>query len=1004
MKPVRAVLATLILAGVVLAAGARAEGGVSVLFTLDTRDPDLGTESMLFTLDTRGELLPISSVFTLDTRGPELFYAPQNLLLVPEQLTVARATWEYFGTPLGFHIQRRDPLGEWESTTVSGGSVRSWADTSVRSGNFYEYRVAAVLPDGVSEYSEIASIQMPELPQAPRGLGATVTEAGSVELAWQDMSDDEQGFEVWRKAGLEGVWGSLAQTEANAASYLDSAVSSSTLYAYKVRAFNSWGNSGFSEEARVATPDSGTGCGYLLRVDEAALFLDGAAMDPIELNQANGRALLRGGLLAFIRSPPGNPHPVRVVLGFRDGTGRAVGCPVELVDFYCIPKCPGLFVKTVVPEDFRAPEAGTNTLWLEMIMAQRDPVEAFMTERHTQESPMRKRLFNVAIQPDEFAETRVRVLEGSTTPWSLVDVPVQLISKGGESSVAFSLAFGDGIEWVGALPGTDAPQALLETTAGPSNAMGVLVRTPLENPLGEGSKHLLTLRFLAKGVGETTIRFQDRPVEREIVPDPAGMAWENGLVTVAANGLEGDVSPQPDGDGVVDDQDSRLARQFVLGILDLPTGPDEFQRLDCAPVETCGDGIVDMADVVTIMQYASGQLTPEPACGPTNQIEFPPIPTVATKGDSPRRLSIGAPEEVQRGASFWATIDLAAQGDEHGLSASLSFDPDVLAYQDMRIVGPATNGVFLPNLEALSQGAMAFGVILAEGENFAPGNETVAEILFVAQEGNGTEVTSLDYAQTPAECRVVGLDSEALESTYAGSDVIVAETISLSAPLPPESGEALALAMDQIKVSWTPAAWATGYRVRRKLAGETVWTKLVDCEATRSVFVDDGLPPGTVCHYLITALNPQGDESAALRLQAQTWTALEQWRDTWFGQIENTGIAADTADPDDDDLPNLLEHQLGTDPLVPNNLPYRLAQEEVFAGLESLTLTYAVSGGAPGHVAFEFTEDLLQPIRWRNEGVAPVSLRKSGGDDLIKVRLPEGVATNRLLFLRMKTE
>ena len=455
---------------------------------------------------------------------------------------------------------------------------------------------------------------------------------------------------------------------------------------------------------------------------------------------------------------------------------------------------------------------------------------------------------------------------------------------------------------------------------------------------------------------------------------------------------------------MVDDQDSRLASQFVLGILDLPTGAEEFQRLDCAPVETCGEGVVDMADVVTIMQFADGLLALEPACGPTNPIVFPPIPANATKGDSPRRLSIGAPEEVQCGASFWTTVDLAAQGDEHGLSASLSFDPDVLAYQDMRIVGVATNGVFLPNLEALSQGALAFGLTLAAGETFASGSQTVLEILFVAQEGSGTKVTTLAYAQTPAECRVVGLDSEPLESTTSGTDVLVMEEISSSAPLPPEVGEAVALAMDQIKVSWAPASWATGYRVRRKLEGETVWTRLVDCEATRTVFVDDGLPPGTLCKYLVTSMNPQGAESAAIRVQAQTWTALEQWRDTWFEQIENTGIAADTADPDEDDLPNLLEYQLGTDPLVPNNLPYRLAEEEVFAGMESLTVTYAVSGGAPGCVSFEFTEDLLHPSRWRNEGVAPVSLRKAGEDDLIKVRLPEGVATNRMFFLRMKTD
>ncbi len=1004
MKSVRAVWAVLILAGVFLAGWAKADGGLSSLFTLDTRDLDLGIKSLVFTLDTRGDLLPQTSVFTLDTRGQELSYAPKNLRMEMEQLTVARATWEYYGTPLGFHIQRRNPLGEWSATTVSGGAVRSWEDTTVRSGNFYEYRIAAVLSNGVSDYSEIAYIQMPELPLAPQGLEAHLTEAGSIALSWRDISDDEQGFDIWRKAGMDGTWISLAQMEANTTTYLNSAVDSSTLYTYKVRASNHWGHSGFSEEASVMTSDSGTGCGYELLVNDATLGLDGYALDRVNMNQADSRALLQGDLLAFIRSPPGNPHPVRVVLGFRDDAGRAVGTPIELEDFYCIPGCPGLSVKTDVPEAFRAPESGTNTLWLEMIMAQGDPIDAFVTERHTQEAPMRKRLFDVTIRPAALAEARVRVLEGAATPGSTVDVPIQLISKGGETSLAFSLAFDAGIQWVGAELGADAPQALLQTSEYPSNVLSVLLLAPMENPFSEGTKHLLALRFLAEEAGEYILRFQDEPVAREIVPDPAGIAWENGRVTVSAIGWEGDISPRPNGDGVVDDQDTRLARQFALGVLDLPTTPEEFQRLDCAPVQTCGDGIIDMADVVAILHVVKGQSGPTAACGPTNQLNRVNDPAILTRKDSSRSLSIGVPEEVQRGESFRASIVLDAQGDEHGIGVSLSFDPEVLAYQDMRIVGLATNGEFLSNLEVLSEGSVAFGVTLAEGETFATGIQTVAEIQFKAQEGVGTVLSTLDYAQSPAECLVVGLNSESLESTTSGSDVLVVESISSSAPLPPERGDAVALAVDQIKVSWAQASWATGYRVRRKLEGETVWTKLVDTEATRTVFVDVGLLSGTVCNYLITALNPQGDESSAIRLQAKTWTELEQWRDTWFEQIGNTGLASDHADPDEDGIPNLLEYQLGTDPLAPNSLPYGVVAEEVFAGTESLTISYAVSGGAPGNIAFEFTENLLQSGLWRSRGVAPVSLKRVGENDLIKLRLPDGVTTAPMLFLRMKTE
>jgi hypothetical protein len=240
---------------------------------------------------------------------------------------------------------------------------------------------------------------MPTPPAAPQSLLASLTGAGQVDLSWQDLSDNESGFEVWRAEGSPGAWAILAQTGANATGHLDDSVSPATLYAYKVRAFNRWGHSGFSGEAGVATPtNSGGGCGYELIVESAVLRLDGIPADLGGLNRADARALLEGNLAAWIRSPPGNAHPVRVVLGFRDASGRAAGTPVELVNFYRVPGCPGLSVGSAVPEAFRAPESGTNTLWLEMIMAQRDPVVAFMTERHTQESPMRKRVFDVALR------------------------------------------------------------------------------------------------------------------------------------------------------------------------------------------------------------------------------------------------------------------------------------------------------------------------------------------------------------------------------------------------------------------------------------------------------------------------------------------------------------------------------------------------------------------------------------------------------------------------------
>ena len=976
------------------------ENGLSALFALDTRDPDVGAVSALFTLDTRGDLSPLSALFALDTRDLDLFYAPQNLALAAEQLTVARATWEYNGPTLGFQIERRPPLGSWTSTSLPGGTIRTWQDTTVLPGQFYEYRIAAVLPGGLSDYSEVACIQMPSLPAAPHSPCASLTEAGTVALSWQDASSNEDGFEIWRRDEAAADWSLLAQAPSNAESQLDGTVAPGTLYAYKVRAFNAWGYSGFSSESSVATPDDESGCGFLLRMESADLALDGAAAATNAVNPADGRALLTGSLAAWIRSPPGNAHPVRVVLGFRDAQGAAVGTPVELASFYRVPGCPGLAVPAEIPEAFRAPEAGTNTLWLEMVTAQRDPVEAFTTERHAQESPMRKRLFDVAVRAAVPA-ARVRVLEGAGVPGSEVAVPVEMVSTGGELRVAFSVGYGSGLVCTGIQAGADAPQVLAQAVPDTNGAVGVILQAPAENPFDAGAKQVATLQFLAEEAGDYVLHVQDDPVAREIDGRADGIQWEDGRIAVAAAGLEGDVYPRPNGDGAVDDEDVHLALMFVLG-LELPTDEREFQRLDCAPLETCGDGRIDVADKVAIQRYAKGQEALREACGPTHSpTGGVRSPVAAPLGVAPRSLALVAPENVQRGHSFTVQVALDALGDEQALAFSLAFDPDAVAYRGLQLRGAAMNGVFLSNEEQAPAGALAFGVTLADSDAFAAGAQTVAEIEFQALEGNGSAEALLAFAATPAECRVAGADSVPLACDYLDATVQLYDSANGSAAEPPTTGAAVALATNRIQVSWSSVSWATGYRVRRKLGDETAWTRLADFDESRTAFVDEGLPTDTACRYLVTSLNPNGVESAFLRLDARTWSDLEQWRVQWLAQVENAGQAADDADPDDDGLPNGLEHQLGTDPLVADSYPFDLADEELFPGRRSVTVTYSVWDDAPGGVGFDFTEDLLG---WADVDLAPVSLRNEGAADVIKLRLPAEFDSPRRLFLRMRTE
>lgn len=90
-------------------------------------------------------------------------------------------------------------------------------------------------------------------PNAPSGLNATAKSPTAIDLSWRDNSDNEDGFKIERQPS-QGSWREIATVGKNTSSYSDSGLSPSTVYCYRVRAYNTAGASDYSNTSCATTP------------------------------------------------------------------------------------------------------------------------------------------------------------------------------------------------------------------------------------------------------------------------------------------------------------------------------------------------------------------------------------------------------------------------------------------------------------------------------------------------------------------------------------------------------------------------------------------------------------------------------------------------------------------------------------------------------------------------------------------------------------------------------
>ena len=129
-------------------------------------------------------------------------------------------------------------------------NTREYTDTGLNPITTYNYRVYATNSFGKSDYSNISEattfIKLIQLyPNMPINLALEDATINSIEISWTDTSSNETGFKIEREQG-NGAFKEIGTVGENITIFEDTGLSSNMEYTYRIRAYNTFGNSDYS--------------------------------------------------------------------------------------------------------------------------------------------------------------------------------------------------------------------------------------------------------------------------------------------------------------------------------------------------------------------------------------------------------------------------------------------------------------------------------------------------------------------------------------------------------------------------------------------------------------------------------------------------------------------------------------------------------------------------------------------------------------------------------------
>lgn len=204
-------------------------------------------------------MIILSGCLNVPSPKPQAPNPPSNLKVIACTSDTISLSWADNSTnENGFELWRSLDNYSFSKVKTLSANTNSYTDSGLSPDTTYYYEVRAYNNAGNSSYSNIVfkkTNAVVTIPNAPSNLKATDYTSDSISFTWDDNSNNEDGFKIYRSSSYSGNYSLAGTTICDDNYYTDTDLNPSTTYYYKVTAYNSTGESNYSNVITETTSE-----------------------------------------------------------------------------------------------------------------------------------------------------------------------------------------------------------------------------------------------------------------------------------------------------------------------------------------------------------------------------------------------------------------------------------------------------------------------------------------------------------------------------------------------------------------------------------------------------------------------------------------------------------------------------------------------------------------------------------------------------------------------------